>query len=149
MSNLKRCFQNDAVQSTKIRIFFFNLPHSQHPSSSDPSPQSSTRSHSFTFSTQALVLVQWKCVPLGHSAIGGGMEQFLNVMSSMAEMPSNTPTLILARATLKGCVMRPSCTVACFHWVPCSNRALQIRVRLASPFTRRYMSMPPTDMPML
>lgn len=135
--------------SQQKSAYFFNLTHSQHPSSSDPSSQSSTRSHSFTFSTQALVRVQWKCVPLGHSAIGGGMEQFLNVTSSMAEMPSNMPRLILARATLKGCAMRPSCTVACFHWVPWSNRVLQIRVVLASSFTRRYTSTPPTDMPTL
>lgn len=138
-----------AVNKTVCLFFFFNLAHSQHPSSSDPSPQSSTRSHSFKVSTQALVCVQWKCVPPGHSAAAGGTEQFVNVTLSMAETPSNTPMLILARATLKGCVMRPSCTVACFHWGPWSNRVLQISVLFVIPLTRRYMSTPPTDMPVL
>lgn len=144
-SKLKR-FSQWKCSAVKKSVF---SAHSQHPSSSLPSPQSSTRSHSFRYPTQALVCVQWKCVPRGHSATAGGREQFLNVTSSMAEMPSNTPMLILARATLKGCVMRPSCTVASFHWVPWSNSVLQIRVPLVIPFTRRYMSTPPTDMPVL
>lgn len=123
--------------------------HSQHPASSDPSPQSSTRSQSCRCSTHALVCTQWKCVWGGHSSTAGGREQFLKAISSRAATPSNTPRLILAREIWKGWVMRPSCTVTWFQWGPWSYNVLHMTVWFSTPSIRSDMSAAPTEMPEL